>query len=328
MRISSPIGVKTWVCVGMLALAIGCETSATPTPIIVEKEVVREVPVTRVVEVEKVVEVPVTVVVEKEVAVTREVPIIREVPVTAFVEREVVVTRVVEVTASPTFTLIPSKATATPAMPQGLFSKTIGIYRSNSSALAYGFREGIDVDAIEPESFSSLSAMYRGVIYMPPTVSYGYGTEAIGQLTQLSRFIEEGGRAVIFIGDCRDEFADRLQNEFGFRCASAGTKIGWEALKGEWLTPLWQGLSVGSDTATIQLVPGPSSQYECRTLTMGDLEFCGSLTGRFGDGEVIFVLAGRYKGQYAPSYMFETDHIDEYDNLQAYINTLRWLVEG
>jgi hypothetical protein len=61
---------------------------------------------------------------------------------------------------------------------------------------------------------------------------------------------------------------------------------------------------------------------------MGDLEFCGSLTGRFGDGEVIFVLAGRYKGQYAPSYMFETGHIDEYDNLQAYINTLRWLVEG
>ena len=90
----------------LLALAYGC---SDPQVVVVEKEVVREVPVEVIVEKEVVREVPVEVIVEKEV--------VREVPVEVVVEKEVVREVMVEVVVTATAA---SRQTTPPESPADL----------------------------------------------------------------------------------------------------------------------------------------------------------------------------------------------------------------
>ena len=302
------------------AVAIGC--SSEPEVVVVEKEVIREVPVE--VEVEKIVEVEV--VKEVPVEVEKIVEVEKEVPVPAAAS-----TPVARATATPALRATATPvSTATPAPTDVLLlaghREKGNRYNDNvwqySHLPALGFSEGIPI-TVTRYSTPSVSE-YGGVV--AARIPEGSG------MSEIHSYVYSGGNAAVFVDTCDTDDAERLQADFRVTCAKMPSREYRIQGSGEQFAPFWDGLTISlfDSIGIVQLLPGQSG-FTC--IEAWDEEsgtFCTALYGRVGKGRVIFMISPLAPGctypRHCPENILSDEYINHYDHKEAASSLLHWLV--
>ena len=317
------------------AVAIGC--SSEPEVVVVEKEVIREVPVE--VEVEKIVEVEV--VKEVPVEVEKIVEVEKEVPVPAAASTPVAratATPALRATATPVSTATPAlRATATPvstATPAPTDVLLLAGHREKGNRYndnvwqyshlpALGFSEGIPI-TVTRYSTPSVSE-YGGVV--AARIPEGSG------MSEIHSYVYSGGNAAVFVDTCDTDDAERLQADFRVTCAKMPSRDYRIQGSGEQFAPFWGGLTISlfDSIVRVQLLPG-QSEFTC--IEAWDEEsgtFCSALYGSVGKGNVIFMISGLDPGctypRKCPNNILSDEYINHYDNKEAASRLLHWLVQ-
>ncbi len=109
-------------------------------------------------------------------------------------------------------------------------------------------------------------------------------------LNKIHAFVHSGGNAAVLINTCLPEDLEAL---FGITCISMpdrGPRFTKEG-PGELFAPFWEEIYISGGGYGVQLLPG-RSDFTCTPLTHPETgDFCTSLHGTVGDGNIIFMVS-------------------------------------